>query len=94
VKTKPHKRLSYQPSERGDHSKYWIRMGEASMECRLAVERVLRMVGEGVSPTSEREGLSREDESWERRGRIVWRGSSGSQVSIQEDVGSKAPVVE
>jgi hypothetical protein len=52
------------------------------------------MLGEGVSPTSERDGRGRREESWSIRVSIVWRGSSGSQDSIQADVGSKAPVVE
>jgi hypothetical protein len=37
VNAKDQRRDSYQPRDRGDHSKYWMRMGEGSMPVILAV---------------------------------------------------------
>jgi hypothetical protein len=51
------------------------------------------MLGDGVSPASEREG-GRRGAIWSIRVSIVCKGNSGSQDSIQADVGSNAPVVE
>lgn len=49
VKTKDQRRDSYQPRERGDHSKYWIRMGEGSMPRIWAPWMVRRILVVGWS---------------------------------------------
>jgi hypothetical protein len=93
VKAKDQRRDSYQPRERGDHSKYWMRMGEGSMPVILADWIMLRIEGEGVS-VEDLCGDGRRGVSWSRSVRTVWRGSSVSQDSIHCVVGSKAPFVE
>lgn len=53
--------------------------------------RVRRMEGDGESGVL---GLGRRGERVLIKVRRVWRGRSGSQVSSQRVLGSKAPVVE
>jgi hypothetical protein len=81
VKANPQRRDSYQPRERGDHSKYWIRMGEGSIPVIFADWIIFRMEAEGVS-VEDLLGGGRRGVSWFIRVRIVWRGSSVSQESI------------
>jgi hypothetical protein len=84
------RRDSYQPRERGDHSKYWILIGEGStVNGDLRIVR--RVWGVGVS-VGDWDRIR--CERWVRSVRRVCSGSSGSQDSIQDGVGSKAPVVE
>ena len=66
---KDQRRDSYQPRLRGDHSKYWMRMGEGSMPAIRADWMVERMDGDGVSVevAEEGDGLWAEEmsgESW------------------------------
>ena len=49
VKAKPQRRDSYQPRERGDHSKYWMRIGDGSIPVIFADWMKFRMEEEGVS---------------------------------------------
>jgi hypothetical protein len=88
---KDQRRDSYQPRERGDHSKRWIRIGEGSMEGGggvLAARSRKASVDVWGEPSGGREAVSGED----RMVRIVWRGRSGSQESSQAGEGVK-PVV-
>jgi hypothetical protein len=79
AKTKPQRRDSYQPRERGDHSKEWTRMGLGSM-LRTSVARMVARadwVSVGALPVEGSLGVSSEMSV-----RMVWRGRVGSQDSI------------
>lgn len=67
---------SYHPSERGDHSNRWTRIGDGS----IPLTSVLRIVcsAEAVSMV---ESMGITGESWEMRVRMVCKGRCGSQLS-------------
>jgi hypothetical protein len=86
AKMKPQRRLSYQPRDRGDHSKRCTLIGLGSMPR-----------GKGVSATARRAAVVESElepegvvgilgESSDIRVRMVCKGSSGSQLSIWEIV--------
>lgn len=78
VKMKPHKRLSYHPSDSADHSKRCTRAADGSMP-RTSAPRMAERVA-AVSLVDSADGTC--DESSEINVRGVCSGSSGSQVSI------------
>jgi hypothetical protein len=49
VKAKPQRRDSYQPRERGDHSKYWMRIGDGSIPVIFADWMIFKREEESVS---------------------------------------------
>lgn len=81
-KMKPQRRDSYQPNDRGDHSKRWTRRGEESRPW-ICVWRMMAREGPEVD-----EGVwaGRRGASWSITVRIVWSGSSESQLSACKDV--------
>jgi hypothetical protein len=49
VKANPQRSDSYQPRDNGDHSKYWMRIGEGSMPVTFADWMMFRVDAVGVS---------------------------------------------
>lgn len=68
-------------------------MGEGSIP-RISDLIIVRRMEAGGCSVGEEISRGSLGVNWEMRVRIVWRGSSGSQDSIQWVVGSKAPVEE
>jgi len=94
AKMKPHRRDSYHPRDSGDHSNRWTRIGDAS-ESRAWIRG--SSAKDGSSEIKVRASGSRDDcraeagirgEMIDMSVRIVWRGSSGTHVSIQPVVGT------